>query len=178
MRYLVLSLILMLLQPWPALAQEPTPTVPADTGYDFQQYDFESVNTIDLSDKLAVFSAPQFINPMGSTAITIWGMINVSNVMSIFVVLLLGLAVVWWVYGRIMDTSPPTAKSSDGVAPPYEPITSDLTGKEEFIRAHYGQSYLKNEARPFFENRNPGYEIKFKKTRGGWEVLRKRKTRR
>jgi len=103
MRYLVLSLFLLVLLPATATAQEPKPTVPADTGYTFTPYNFEMENTVDISDNLNVFMHPSFVNPMGSTAITVWSMVNAADVISVFVILLLGLAVVWWVYDRVMS---------------------------------------------------------------------------
>ena len=112
MRYVVLSLFLMMLLPLPALAQEPTPTAPTDTGYTFQPYDFENGNTVDISDELAVFMEPQFIDPMGSTAITVWGMIDAADVMGIFIVLLLGLAVVWWMYSWVINGKTKTNRDS------------------------------------------------------------------
>jgi len=112
MRYLVIPLILMMLLPLPALAQQPTPTVPTDTGYTFEPYDFENGNTVDISGELAVFMEPQFIDPMGSTAITVWGMIDAADVMGIFIVLLLGLAVVWWVYSWVINGKAQTNRDS------------------------------------------------------------------
>ncbi len=112
MRYLVLSLIMWVLAASVAQAQSPTPT-PAPSGYTFAGYDFESGSTVDISDRLNVFNQPAFINPTGSTAVTMWNMVNATNAIGIFVILLLGLRVVWWIYGKVTASEPPTAKLSD-----------------------------------------------------------------
>lgn len=97
MRVIILAALLFFVGAQTVLAQTPEPGSP----YDFQPYDFEADNGVDLSDDLGVFSSPEFINQLGSTTVTIFAMMDALDFLAIFVVLLLGLATLWWVYRNV-----------------------------------------------------------------------------
>lgn len=100
MKAVVLCLLLLLLFPAVALAQEPTPA-PPDTPYDFQPIDYQSGEENPAIAGLGdiVVSVP-FINRFGSIAVTVWDMLDKfagGGVLGYLVIILLGLVVIRWV---------------------------------------------------------------------------------
>lgn len=83
---------------WPglALAQEPQPT--PDTGYHFDPLDIPAAPyDIPLGD----FTSSDFINNVGSYALTVLVLLDSYSVLGKFVVILLGFSMIWWVYGFV-----------------------------------------------------------------------------
>lgn len=110
MRYLVLSLIVWVFAALPAAAQSPTPE--SQSGYDFTPYNFTAGSQISSRVSNLVSSTP-FMETAGKAATTTWAMVDATGFVGIFVVLLIGLKVIWWMYGNVTASEPPTAKLSD-----------------------------------------------------------------
>lgn len=85
------------LLPATAYAQgpEPTPDLP---------YHFEPLPITDAPHDIPInFTTPDFINAVGSYALTVFTLLDKYNVLGIFVVIMLGLGALWWLYSFVTD---------------------------------------------------------------------------
>ena len=97
MKAILIALLLTVTLPAVALAQGPGPT--PETPYNFEP--------IEIPD--APFHVPvdianvDFINDVGSYALTVFTLLDKYNVLGIFVVIMVGLSVLWWLYSFVTD---------------------------------------------------------------------------
>jgi hypothetical protein len=94
---LLIALSLSLSLSLPALAQgpEPTPDLP---------YHFEPLEIGDAPHDIPInFTTPDFINKVGSYALTVFTLLDKYQVLGIFVVIMLGLSALWWLYSFVTD---------------------------------------------------------------------------
>lgn len=100
-------LVLLLLFPAVATAQEPTPAPGFDMPYDFEPVDYasgeENPALAGLGDMIV--SVP-FLNRFGSIAVTVWSMLDGfagGGVLGYFVIILLGVVVIKWIAGYVYN---------------------------------------------------------------------------
>jgi hypothetical protein len=96
---LALSLSLSLFLAFTALAQSP-PATP-DLPYHFEPVDFDPNAAPELP--LPSVTTPDFINALGSYALTVFSLLDKYQVLGIFVVIMLGLSALWWLYSFVTD---------------------------------------------------------------------------
>lgn len=110
---LVMAVFLFLLIAGPVYAQDPTPA-PGGGGIDVEQddlpYHFEPITYTTtggpISTHLDVFFGADFINRIGSVALTLFTIVDAKNVLGIFVVFLLAVWLLWRIY-KFTTTSTP-----------------------------------------------------------------------
>jgi hypothetical protein len=97
---LIISLLLIssFILPPSSFAQEPTPD---DLPYHFEPVEFDPNAAPELP--LPSVTRPDFINALGSYALTVFAMMDQWNVLGIFVVITLGLGALWWLYSFVAD---------------------------------------------------------------------------
>jgi len=106
MRYVIIFLSILIVT-WPghALAQSPNDgggaiDVEADeTGYNFEPYTYTTETAI--NEHIDIIDT-NFINSMGSSAMTLFTLFDQIGFLGIFVVLLLALAILWRIYGFVV----------------------------------------------------------------------------
>jgi hypothetical protein len=102
---LCLSVLLFFTWPEPSLAQSPNDgggaiDVEADeTGYNFEPYTYTTETAI--NEHIDIIDT-NFINSLGSSAMTLFTLFDQIGFLGIFVVLLLALAILWRIYGFVV----------------------------------------------------------------------------
>jgi hypothetical protein len=97
MKSLLLALLLIVTLPAVALAQGPAdePETP---------YHFEPIEIPEPEHQIPIDIANvDFINQVGSYALTVFTLLDKYNVLGIFVVILVGLSALWWLYSFVTD---------------------------------------------------------------------------
>jgi len=102
-----LCLSVILLFGWPGYSSAQSPNdgggaidVEADeTGYEFAPYEYDTETMI--SDEIDIIDT-NFINTVGSSAMTLFTLFDGVGFLGIFVVLLLALAILWRIYGFVV----------------------------------------------------------------------------
>lgn len=105
---LIFPLLLLLAWPGLALAQqpEPTPNTP---------YHFDPVTIPDAPHEVPMgnFNDVDFINSVGSYALTVLVLLDSYNVLGSFVVILVSCTAVWWVYGFVTKRRSRPTRTND-----------------------------------------------------------------
>jgi len=129
---ILLAIAMFLLLTAPAYAQEPTPApgggqiviTPEVIPFTFAPYTYTTSGHLD---QLDIFNNPSFINPMGSTTLTIFSILDSQDVLVIFVVLLIALSLLWRVY-KFTTTARPDSTDIDLSMPDLSPPYVENTG--------------------------------------------------
>jgi len=115
MKLKITAIIFMFFLLVPAVAaQTPSPgggaieVTPDTLPYTFTPYTYTTSGHLD---QLDVFQNPAFVNPMGSTALTLFSILDSQNVLGIFVVLLIGIFFLW----RIFKFTTTATPNTDGI---------------------------------------------------------------
>jgi len=147
MRWLIVAIILLTVFVSPAQAQQPTPapggggiTVERDSElpYTFETIDYETEGT-PFSSQLNLFGNANFINLMGSTALTLFSLVDTQNVLAIFVVILLAMWLLWRIY-KFTTTSTPSGNVDLNVYPDGSEVVAE---EEEYVmeRRYFSNPY-------------------------------------
>ncbi|NJN95686.1 MAG: hypothetical protein HC875_17025 [Anaerolineales bacterium] len=116
MKYLIIFSIVIssFILPPSSFAQSPEPTPDLDLPYHFEPVDFDENAAPDLP--LPSVTTPDFINKVGSYALTVFSLLDKYQVLGIFVVIMLGLSCLWWLYSFVTDRPVlPTLNVSGGL---------------------------------------------------------------
>jgi hypothetical protein len=129
--------------PTVALAQGPAPT--PDLPYHFEPLEIgPPEHEIPIN-----FTTPEFINDVGSYALTLFTLLDQYNVLGIFVVIMVGLSALWWLYSFVTDRPIiPTLNISGG-----------LDVADDVADHYYDDLYRKAES--YYENDPMGRERDF-----------------
>ena len=76
------------------------------------------------------FTSVPFVNALGSTALTLFSMLDAFSILGIIVVILLAMKVIWWLYGFITDK--PVEESVIDVTGAVEIVTSSRSGRNPY----------------------------------------------
>jgi len=126
--------------PTVALAQSP-PATP-DLPYHFEPVDFDP-NAAPALPLPSVYT-PDFINALGSYALTVFAMFDQWNVLGIFVVIMLGLSALWWLHSFVTDRPNSTALDLSGALD-----TADALGTDDTREATQVARYVMREQKKF-----------------------------
>jgi hypothetical protein len=129
MKPVFFALLLALALAAPALAQEPPPDLP---------YHFEPIEIPPPEHEVPInITGPDFINLIGSYALTLFTLLDQYQVLGIFVVIMLGLSALWWLWSFVTDRPVP-ADTMD--------VTGGLDIAEDMADDYYDEQYRQAEA--------------------------------
>lgn len=95
---------------WPGLALAQQPKATPDTPYHF---DPVTIPDPPHDVPMANFESIEFVNDVGSYALTVLVLLDSYNVLGNFVVILVSVSAVWWVYGFVTKRRPRPTKTND-----------------------------------------------------------------